>query len=493
MTTATTENRLERCPTGIRGLDEVTGGGLPSDGITLICGGPGTGKTTLAMEFLARGADEHDERGLFVSFREREEDLLAGYASMQWGMRQLIESEAVQVEEAWSGMLPPAADDRGAPMDLDELHEQLDRRMESAEVRRVVLDGALRMLEPQTSRRGIHALFRWLESLDLTVLLTAEARTDRSGPGEVAEYLSDCVIALKRRPDDDLPARRLEVASYPDAAHGGHGYPFVITRRGVGVLPTGSSGFDYDVPDETISTGVENLDKMMERGGFPRGSSVLVTGSAGTGKTALGASMVDAACRRGEKCLFFSYGEPVGEIVRNMAGIGIELDQWMEQNRLRLKAARPAEKETGAHILDILRTAEDFEPRLVVIDPLPFRAGNGGQDGVETLLTHLVDRLKGSGITPVFTDLTEGDRPAEATHSRVGALMDVWINLRNRRRHRRRNLLLEIVKARGVGHSREERTVHIGEDGLEVASGSAGPSDGVGETGRRWMNAGHMQ
>jgi len=486
---------IVRCATGIRGLDEVTGGGLPEGGLTLVRGRTGCGNSTLAMEFLVRGVRKFNEQGLFLTFEERSRELLTHFASLDWNLTELAESGAIRLEEVLSSAAAFSDCREAQELDLDAMSSRLEQSIEVAEADRVVLDGALEFLlrDYEYSSSGgqdVRRLLRRLKDNNASVVMTS--RPGVGGPEEpsLAERLADCVLDLSREDGRrGLSDRILEVQKYLGGGHRDCSYPFVISSHGLSVLPIGSITLEYSVSDKRISTGVLDLDAMLGDEGFYRGAAVLVTGSAGTGKTTLGACFVESACSRGERALYLSFEEPTGEIIRNKEKMGMELDQWINQGNLRLEARRPAGKGPGAHILSILREVEKFEPQVVVIDPLPAFIEEGDPGTLKAKLTHLVDRLKKSCITTLFTDLTPADHAVQAAQSHVASLMDTWINLRNVRRYGQRSLLLEILKSRGTEHTHKEREMSIGERGLSLPQERHSPGVDAGETGRRWLNA----
>ena len=480
------------CATGIRGLDEVTGGGLPRDGITLVRGDCGSGTTTLAMEFLVRGAREFDAQGLFFSFEERNRDLLEHFALLD--LPRLVESGSIRLDEVGQEKETFRTCRRPQCFDLDALLSRLEQAIDVAGADRVVLDGVLEFLLPEYEDRCIgeqevRRLFRCFKKRGATIVLTCGQEGEQYPAMALARRLADCVLSLERPDARRVSDRRLQVMKHRGGQHGNHRYPFIIADDGMAVLPVGSISLEYGVGEERISTGVPGLDAMLGHAGFYRGSGVLVTGAAGTGKTTLGTRFAEAACARGERALYFSFEEPPGEIIRNMDGVGVELEKWKDQGILGLEAMRPAERGLGGHILRVLRAVEGFSPQVVVIDPLPAFTEDSSSGGLKTMLTHLVDRLKKAGITTLFTDLTPADHAVQAAQSHVASLMDTWINLRNVRMYGQRSLLLEILKSRGTGHSRNERELTIGEPGLALADQGNDPGTEAGQTGRRWLNA----
>ncbi|MEF8787511.1 MAG: ATPase domain-containing protein [Planctomycetota bacterium] len=379
MIATSSAGEVAKCATGIQGMDAVIGGGLPARGLTRGRGNSGAGTSTLSMEFLVQGAREFDEQGLYFSFEERTQELLTHFASMGWALPQLVESDAIRLDEVGSDRADFRTCRKPGCFDLDALLSRLEHAMNVADAERVVLDGALEFMLPEyedacTAGQEVGRFIRRMKDTNATVLLTCGRETDEASDLAVAERLSDCVLALyKQNSPPGISDRTLEVRKYRGGSHGDRFYPFTITSDGLSVLPTGSISLEYGVGDERISTGVPGLDAMLGHAGFYRGAGVLVTGAAGTGKTTLGSGFVESACRRGERALYFSFEEPPGEITRNMQCLGLELQTWVNHGKLRLEARRPAEQGPGGHILDILREVESFRPQVVVIDPLPSR------------------------------------------------------------------------------------------------------------------------
>src|ERR1041385_2675301 len=344
---------LQKAPTGIHGLDEIAGGGLPKGRPTLVSGGAGSGKTMFGLEFLVRGAIEYDEPGVFISFEETIPDLATNAASLGFDLDRLIARRKLFVDHVHFSR--NGIEETGE-YDLDGLFVRIADAVRRVGARRVVLDTIEALFanlpNPGILRAEIRRLFGWLKDQGLTTVITAE----RDGPGKltrhgIEEFVSDCVILLDHRIHEEISTRRLRIVKYRGSMHGTNEYPCLIDDTGMSVLPISSLGLDHPAPETRISTGLTRLDGMMGGKGFFRGSSILMSGTSGAGKTSVAAHFVDAACRRGERCLYFAFEESPKQIVRNMRSIGIDLEPWVVKGLLQFQAARPTYEGIEQHLL----------------------------------------------------------------------------------------------------------------------------------------------
>lgn len=471
--------RLEKVPTGIRGLDEITLGGLPAGRATLVCGGAGCGKTLLAMEFLLRGAREHGERGVFVSFEETREELAANFASLRFDLPGMEASKRLVVDYV---QVNRHEIEETGEYDLEGLFIRLGSAIDEVGARRVVLD-SVETLFAGLSNEGIlraelRRLFRWLKDRGVTAVVTGERGEGTLTRHGLEEYISDCVIVLDNRIVNELATRRLRVVKYRGSTHGQNEYPFLLDEAGLSVLPVTSLGLDYPVSSERISTGVAGLDEMLDGRGVYRGSTILYSGAAGTGKTSLAAHFVDAACRAGERCVYFAFEEPQGQLIRNMRSIGIDLEPWVKKGLLRILASRPTLHGLEMRLLVAHQAVEAHRPAAVVVDPISNLVAAGSVNETRSMLTRLIDFLKNRGITGVFTSLVSGGPAAEEeTAVNISSLIDTWLLLRDIESGGERNRSLTIVKSRGMAHSNENREFTLGRSGVslvEVQRGAAG-------------------
>ncbi len=343
--------KLAKCPTGIRGLDTITDGGLPRGRPTLVCGGSGSGKTLLGMEFLVRGIQEHDEPGVFMCFEERSEDLAQNVGSLGFDLPNLIASKKLVVDAV---TIDSDEIIESGEFDLDGLFVRLNTAIDAVGAKRVVLDTIEALFAALSNvhilRSELRRLFGWLKEKGVTAVVTGERGDGSFTRHGLEEYVSDCVILLDSRVTDQIATRRLRVVKYRGSAHGSNEYPFLIDEQGFTVLPITGIDLNYAVSRETISTGIPNLDAMFAAKGYFRGGSLLVSGAAGTGKTSIAAQFIEAACRRGERCIYFAFEESPDQIVRDMHSIGIDLGEWVTKGALRFAAARPMSLGLEVHL-----------------------------------------------------------------------------------------------------------------------------------------------
>ena len=460
---------LQKAATGIKGLDELTGGGLPRGRPTLVCGGAGSGKTLFAMEFLVHGAREMDEPGLFVAFEETPEELKTNVASLGFDLNTLIANKKLAVDYIY---IQPTEIEETGDYDLEGLFIRLGTLIDSISARRIVLDTIETLFSGFTNQailRGeLRRLFRWLKDRGVTALVTAE----RSPKGQLTrhgleEYVSDAVIELDHRVIDQVATRRLRVVKYRGSRHGTNEYPFLIDEHGISVLPVTSLGLNHRVSEERVSTGVSTLDSMLG-GGYYRGSSVLVSGTAGTGKTSLAAHLADECCKAGGRCLYFAFEESVAQIVRNMKSIGIDLQKWIDAGLLRFQASRPTLFGLEMHLLSLHNVIRDFEPTVTVLDPITNLMTVGATTEVKSMLTRLIDMLKNREVTAFFTSLTHPGEDAESSAVGISSLMDTWLMIKYREENGERTRTIEILKSRGMKHSNQIREFLLTEKGVQL-------------------------
>jgi circadian clock protein KaiC len=458
-------------------LDEITGGGLPSGRPTLISGGAGSGKTLFGLEFLVRGATQHGEPGVFMSFEETIPDLTKNAASLGFDLGRLVAQEKLFLDHVH---ISPSESAGTGEYDLDGLFIRIADAAGRIGARRIVLDTIEALFSglpnPGLLRAEIHRLFDWLKEKGLTAVITAE----RDGPDRltrhgIEEFVSDCVIVLDHRIREEISTRRLRVVKYRGSTHGTNEYPFLIDEHGISVLPISSLGLDHAAPATRISTGIGRLDGMMGGKGFYRGSSILMSGSSGTGKTSVASHFVEAACRRGERCLYFAFEESPRQVIRNMRSIGIDLDPWVRKGLLEFHAARP----TYAGIEEVLLVAHkhitSFQPSVVVVDPITNLLTVSTLSEVRSMLTRLIDFLKTQEITAIFASLTAPGSSLEASEADVSSLMDTWLLLRTIEVGGERNRALYVLKSRGMNHSNQIREFLLTDDGLRLLDVYTGP------------------
>jgi circadian clock protein KaiC len=466
---------LPKAPTGIQGLDEITGGGLPAGRPTLVCGTAGAGKTMLAIEFLVRGATEFGEPGVFMLFEENAAELTANVRSLGVDLDKLVAQKKIRLDHVH---IERSEIEETGEYDLEGLFIRLGHAIDSIGARRVVLDTleALFAGLPNHAilRAELRRLFRWLKDRGMTAIITGERGEHSLTRYGLEEYVADCVVLLDHRVTDQVSTRRLRVVKYRGSAHGTNEYPFLIGERGLSVLPITSLGLNHNASTVRVPTGITRLDEMLGGKGVFRGSSVLVTGSPGTGKTSIGAAFAAAACQRGERALMFAFEESAAQIVRNMRSIGIDLGQWMEKGLLEILSARPTLHGLEQHLLVMHDSVLAFNPSVVVIDPISnLTLEHHNYEGKSTLM-RLIDFLKQQQITTLFTSLTEGDVTPEYSQVGVSSLMDTWLLLRNVEHNGERNRTLYVLKSRGMAHSNQVREFVLTGDGVELVEAYLG-------------------
>src|SRR5689334_6388400 len=470
---------LQKERTGISGFDEITRGGLPAGRPTLICGSAGAGKTLFAMEFLVRGATLFNEPGVFMSFEESDEELATNVASLGFDLDQLVADKKLRLDYVF---IERSEIEETGEYDLEALFLRLGHAIDSIGARRVVLDTleALFSALPNEAivRAELRRLFRWLKERHVTAVITCERGEGKLTRYGLEEYVADCVILLDNRVQNQISTRRMRIVKYRGTAHGTNEYPFLIDDKGFSVVPITSLGLSHKAPTEFVSSGIARMDTMLEGKGFYRGSSILISGTAGTGKSTIGAHFIEAACRRGERAIFFAFEESQSQIVRNMRSIGIDLERFVKKGLLQFQNARPSTWGLEVHLAMIHKAITEFSPSVVVIDPITNFLAIGDKIETKSMLTRLLDFLKGRQITAMFTSLTSGGHDLEDSEVDVSSLTDAWLLVKNIECNGERNRGLYILKARGIAHSNQVREFLLTEHGIQLIDAYVG-SEGV--------------
>ncbi len=468
---------LPKCPTGIQGLDEITDGGLPRGRPTLVCGGAGCGKTLFAAEFLVRGAVQFGEPGVLMSFEETGAELEANVASLGFDLKTLARNKKILLEHVH---IERSEIHETGEYDLEGLFVRLDHAIDSIGAKRVVLDTleALFAGLPNEAilRAELRRLFRWLKDKGVTAVITAERGREQLTRHGLEEYVSDCVILLDHRVNDQIATRHLRVVKYRGALHGTNEFPFLIGDDGLSVLPITSLGLNHEVSNDRISTGIPRLDAMLSGQGFFRGSSILLTGTPGTGKTIISSSFAQAAARRGEKVLFFSFEESPNQIMRNVHSIGLRLEPLVKRGLLRFHSARPSLYGLEMHLATMFKEIATFKPSVVIVDPITSLMDSGTSSESKAMVTRLIDYLKGSQITSLFTSLTQGGHSLQQSEAAMSSLMDSWLLLQDFEGNGERNRVLYVLKARGMAHSNQIREFLISDRGVDLVDAYIGAS-----------------
>ena len=460
---------LDKVATGIAGLDELTGGGLPRGRTTLVCGDAGCGKTLLGTEFLVRGITEFDEPGVALLFEETEEELASNVASLGFDIQRLVADKKLFVDHV---RVERSEIEETGEYNLDGLFVRIQHAVESVNARRILLDTLESLFsglsDASVLRAELRRLFRWLKDRGLTAIVTGERGDGSLTRQGLEEYVSDCVILLDNRMEGQAATRRLRVVKYRGTSHGSNEYPFLIDEHGISVLPITSIGLKHVASRDRISSGIAGLDEMLDGEGYYRGASVLVSGPAGAGKTSLGASLASAACRAGERSLMFSFEESPSQLLRNMRSVGVELQPFIDKGLLRVVANRPSLFGLEMHLVSMHKTIEEFEPRVVIIDPITDLVRIGSGIEVHSMLTRLIDFLKAKSITALLTSLTGGGEAGPDSEVGISSLIDTWVAVQSIEAAGERNRGLSIYKSRGMPHSNQIREFVMSHRGIEL-------------------------
>lgn len=479
--TAEVANNLTflKTPTGINGLDEITLGGFPKGRPTLICGGAGCGKTLFSLEFLVKGIEEYNEPGVFIAFEEKADELALNVTSLGFDLKKLQDEKKLRIDYIH---VDKSEIQETGEYDLQGLFIRLGYAIDSIGAKRVVLDTVENLFSGLTNegilRAELRRLFQFLKDKGVTAIVTGESGEKTLTRQGLEEYVSDCVILLDHRVVNQISTRRLRIVKYRGSLHGTNEYPFLIDGDGISVLPVTSLKLDKPVSKDIINSGIPSLDKMFPTGGFYKGSSILTSGTAGTGKTSIAVSFADAACKRGEKCLYFAFEESPAQIIRNMKSIGIDLQKHVDKGLLKFYASRPTMYGLEMHLVAIHKAIQQFKPNVVVLDPITNLITIGSFSEVKSMLVRMIDFLQENLITVMFTALTLNNFVNDLTDDGVSSLVDSWICIKDIEMNGERNRGLYVMKARGMQHSNQIREFVITNKGLSLVDVYIGP-DGV--------------
>lgn len=460
---------IPKVRTGIHGLDQILNGGLPAGRPSLVCGGAGCGKTLLAMEFLVRGAQDFKEPGVFFSFEESEAELILNFSPLQYNLPKLIKESLLRIDCV---RIERAEIEESGHYDLEGLFVRLEQAIEEIGAKRVVLDTIESLFsglkDQAVLRSELRRLFRWLKAKGVTAIITGEKGDGQFTRQGLEEYVSDCVIFLDNRVNEEISTRRIRIVKYRGSVHGSDEYPFLIDSTGFSVIPVTALTLDHSASRERVPTGVKDLDLMLDNKGFYKGSSILISGVAGSGKTSLGASFAEAACKRGEKTMYFCFEESQDQLFRNMESIGINLLKWEKKGLLKLIATRPSFCGIEMHLLQMCTAIEEFAPTCLVVDPISNMTSVGKINEIRTLMMRLIDFLKSREITSVFTSLKSATSVAREPDGGISSLIDTWISVKVVPNGDEQNRALCILKSRGMPHSNKIREFVMTNNGVKI-------------------------
>ena len=468
---------LQKTPTGIYGLDELTGGGLPKGRPTLICGEAGSGKTLFSLEFIVKGATTFNEPGVFMAFEEKTEELVMNVASLGFDLNKLVQSKKIKLDHVH---IERSEIEETGEYDLSGLFIRLGYAIDSIKAKRVVLDTLENLFSGLKNdaiiRAELRRLFTWLKEKGVTAIITGERGSGKLTRQGLEEYVSDCVIVLDHRVENQISTRRLRVLKYRGSVHGTNEYPFLIDDKGISVLPVTSLSLSNRVSSQRVSSGIPSLDDMMGGKGFFKGSSILISGTAGTGKTSIAASFANEICSRKERCAYFAFEESPDQVIRNMKSININLDKHIKNGLLRFHASRPTLHGLEMHLLVIFNVIREFKPSMVIIDPITNLITVGTVSELKSMLIRLIDFLQKEQVTVMFTALTLNTSVNEQTDEGVSSLVDAWLMVRDIEFNGERNRGMYIMKSRGMKHSNQVREFVINDKGLSLVEVFLGPN-----------------
>jgi circadian clock protein KaiC len=467
---------LPKSCTGIKGLDEITNGGLPEGRPTLVCGSAGCGKTLFSLEFLIHGAITYNEPGVFMAFEEKAEELTVNVASLGFDLDQLQKNKLIKLDHVH---IERSEIEETGEYDLEGLFIRLGHTIDTLGAKRVVLDTIENLFSGLNNqgiiRSELRRLFDWLKEKKVTTIITGEKGEGSLTRHGLEEYVSDCVILLDHRVTNKISTRLLRIIKYRGSIHGTNEYPFLIDQSGISVLPVTSLTLSHAVSSERISTGIPGLDQMLGGKGIFKGSSVLVSGTAGTGKTSIAGYFAHQTCRNGERCVYFSFEESPTQIMRNMLSIGVDLKNYVDQGLLKFNASRPTLTGLEMHLLSVIKLVNDFKPSVIILDPITNLGMVGSVSEVKNMLIRLIDFLQESGVTVMFTALAFNGTVTEQTDESISSLVDAWFLVRDIEFNGERNRGIYVMKSRGMKHSNQVREFVISDNGLDLVDVFLGP------------------
>jgi circadian clock protein KaiC len=428
------------------------------------------------MEFLVNGALKYDEPGVFMAFEENSEELAQNVASLGFDLKGLEAKKKIALDYV---RIERREIEETGEYDLEGLFVRLNAAIDSIGAKRVVLDTIESLFSGLSNeailRAELRRLFRWLKEKGVTAIITGERGENTLTRYGLEEYVSDCVILLDHRVNDQISTRRLRIVKYRGSLHGTNEYPFLIDEFGISITPISSLGLTYDVSSARVSSGISRLDNMLEGKGYYKGSTVLISGTAGTGKTSIASHFAESVCKNGGKCLYFAFEESPSQIVRNMKSIGISLEPWIKKGALQIRAMRATEYGLEMHLVSMEKLVRDFKPDAVIVDPISNLIIGSTEADIKAMLTRLIDFLKNQHITTLMSDLSHARLGLETTESQISSLVDTWIVLRDIELGGERNRGVYIIKSRGMAHSNQIREFLLTNKGVDFVDVYLGP------------------
>jgi circadian clock protein KaiC len=462
-----------KAPTGIAGLDEITGGGLPRGRTTLLVGGSGSGKTILALQFLVNGARQHGEPGIFVAFEETPARIVGNADTFGWKLDELQQGKLYFMDAQ------PAPDlVQSGTFDLSGMLAALGVKAGEMGAKRIVFDAldiVLALLsDPAAQRREIYRLHAWLLAHEMTGIVTLKADGDGGGaigqPFGFMQFMVDCAVILNHTVVLGVSQRNLRVQKYRGSSFDENESPFLIGRGGFEVAVTRTLGRGRaEVTNERVSSGVARLDTMLG-GGYYRDASVLITGFPGTAKTTLSGAFAEAACARGERTMFVSFDSDSNEVIRNLGSVGIQLDRFVDDGTLHMVSARTITGSAETYLVRIKTLAKEHRARCVVVDPVSTLSKTGNELTAHSVAERLIDWSKAEGITLVCTSLLDemSSQSEAGSPLQISTLADTWIHLNYLVQAGERNRGMSIIKSRGTAHSNQVRELILSDTGITV-------------------------
>jgi circadian clock protein KaiC len=465
-----TDKKDYKTPTGIKGLDEITAGGFPKNRTTLVSGGPGCGKTILGMEFLLKGILNYGENGVFISFEESVDDLVRNISSLGYDIQNIIDSEQMIIDEI--RFIDHETYETGK-YDLGGLFSRIEFAVNKKNAKRIVIDGInfifSHFKREDILRAELRRLFQFSREKNITLLVTSEKNNKNDFHSfSPEEYISDCVIIMDKNIHNQISTRRIKILKYRGSDHGGNEYPFLVSSTGLSVFPVTSITLDHEISSERISTGIKGLDSMLGDQGYYEGSSILVSGSAGTGKSSFAAHFAHSVCLKNKKCVMFLFEESPDQILRNMKSIGLDLTNYLKKGLLKIHAQRPTFFGLETHLMQMKEIIDNFDSQAVILDPISNLSSIGYEWEVKIMFMRLFDSLKQKKITTLCTYLTQAGGEPVFTDSGVSSIMDTWLILKNNLFHRKRKREVYILKSRGMSHSNKSHTFEMNQNGINI-------------------------